>query len=182
MLPLLLALACGSKTPQDSEAWPPPGDSDDQSGDPGPEGHEYTSYEGSVRFQSGWDPDIAARACDLTWQTTGAPTDLCEDCLWTFEIEATLDPALSSYDESCGFEAEDADFTWGLGMSLDWYDYGSPVIWYYLPDYRYWYPQWVASWSYPEVVFGGGAYEEEFIYQEESWYYTNYWRGSADVR
>lgn len=178
---LLLVLACATD-PKDSGVWPPPQDSGDPAGDPGPEGHDYTSFEGTLRFQSGWSDDVQARACDLSWASLGTPRDLCDDCIWSFDVTLAYEPDLSIDNDDCFVDEDGADFTWGLGLSLDWYDYGVPVLWYYISYYEYWYPQWVADWSYPDVLFGGGTYEGAYAYEGGTWYYTSYWSGTAEVR
>ena len=55
-------------------------------------------------------------------------------------------------------------------------------MWYFVSEYRYWYPLFAAEWDYPNVVWGGGTYELETAYGGETMYYTSYWQGSATVR
>lgn len=176
---LFLVFACTDDAPKES-GWPP---ASEETGapDPGPEGHDYTRYSGEARFQSGYDQTPDARACDLRWETEGTPRELCEDCLWTFDVQFTFDEAASIQTIDCFQDLDATDWSWGLGLSLDWYGYGVPVVWYYVDSYDYWYPMFLAGWSYPDVRWGLGYLEETSLEAGETMYYTHYWYGSATV-
>ncbi len=178
-----LLLACKDDAPKDS-GWPPP-EEQEEAPDPGPEGHAYQSFTGEARFQSAWDADPDARDCDLYWDLSGTPAELCPDCLWTFDVDFSWDESRGSQEIDCFEGAPDTGWTWTLGLSLDWYDFGVPVLWYYVESYEYyayWYPLWIARWEYPALTFGDGSYEYEVLEDGESMYYTLYWNGTATVQ
>lgn len=151
-------------------------------GDPGPEGHAYTSYTGRARFQWAWDADRDARSCDLYWDTTGTATEnLCPDCIWAFDVALTYDEASSTAVDDCLDDVEDPDLSWTIGLSLTYYVYEAEVLWYYIPESYGWYPLFYAAWDYPTLYFGGGYYEYEYLDDGALMYYTHYWSATATV-
>ena len=174
-LPLLTAwLGCADKV--DTGFVPP------DTGDPvpTPDGHTFSTWTGEARWQQGWDPDPAARRCDLRWTTSGEPADPCEGCTWTFDVAFTYEADASVDTEDC-LDGQSGDFTWTFGLEEDYMGYGVPVLWYQDSTYG-WTPLFAASWSYPELTFGGGYLEYATTYEGAPWYYTLYWYGTATVR
>ena len=178
---LALLLGCsggaGKETGDTAEDSPVP------ERDPGPDGHDYTTYTGRTRFQWAWDADPDARACDLYWDTTGVPSEnTCPDCVWAFDLSLTYYEASSVAQGDCLEGVDDPDLEWTVGLTLTVYDYPVSALWYYAPEASYWYPLFYASWDYPTLYFGGGYYEYEYVQSGGPMYYTLYWSASATVQ
>ena len=78
----ILLLSCSGEDAGELP-WPPVDVDGSAPHDPGPDGHEYTEYQGKARFQSAFSADPDSRACDIVWGTVGATRKLCDDCSWT---------------------------------------------------------------------------------------------------
>lgn len=176
---LLLLTACpsgGSKTDTGASARPAP------TGDPGPEGHAYTTYTGRTRFQWAYDADPDARTCDLVWSSSGGPSEsLCPECIWAFDLALTYDEDASISGEGCLEEGDDPNLEWTLGLSLTYAGEEVRLIWYEVPDTG-WYPLFYADWDYPNLVFDGGYYEYGYPPRDAEMYYTSYWSAEAVVQ
>lgn len=160
---------------------PPP--LDDSGADTGaPDDGSYDTWTGEARWAWAWDTDPDAVACDLAWTTQGTPIDACEDCLWAFDIAFQYDAASSVDRGDCTEGLSVLDFQWRMGLVLDWYGYGVPVLHYQDDEYGGWYPLFAASWQSPDLSWGGGYDAYPYTYGEQTWYYTAYWTGQAQVQ
>lgn len=175
---LALLLACAGASKLDST--PLVQDTGENLTIDGPEGHTYTHFDGVATWEFGWDEDPDVRGCDLRWDLSGTATEPCTECAWAFEVTYTLD-ATSSTDEGDCFDGMDStDFTWTVGLDVDYYGYGVPVLWYYNVDYG-WEGLWAATWQYPALYWNSGYNERPYERGDTLYYYTAYWETSATV-
>lgn len=143
--------------------------------------HDYRSYSGDARWTWGWSPTAGETVCDLVWATSTAGTTGCADCTWSFRVDFTYDAAASRDDADCLATLESPDFTWKLGLVEDYGGYGVTAVVVYDSTYAWWAPTWVADWAPPSVRWGGGYLDDPYTSGGSTYYYTNYWYGTATV-
>lgn len=148
-----------------------------------PEGHEFSSYTGRTHWTWDFTKDGGKNTCDFWWDAVGTPISKCPDCNWTFRVQMTVDEEKSSYDAACLGDLESADMAWSVGLIENFRSYNVPVLMIYDDGYyRDWLPAFVSTWTYPDLIWGGGWLSMPVINSEQEYAYTNYWYGTAVVK
>lgn len=134
--------------------------------------------DGRLRYLYAYSTDPYDFYCDLSYKADWSrQTDDCPDCDWSFEVDFTVLEEEASELEACYWLEE--EFTWNLAWTS-----GNPgYLYYYFASYEAFYPIFSADFDETsgELQFGTGYYAYALAGYYYTYYYTNYWAGTAEI-